>query len=60
MKTVNLARVQISPKYIVYMIIAFIVALIAWTVANFVFGKIRGVTGVATSKVTGGTAGSGW
>lgn len=61
MKSVNLTKVNFSPKWFIYFIAAVIVVLAAYGVGKWVYGKVAGFAGGATSVVTGsGATNGGW
>jgi hypothetical protein len=49
-KSINLAKVSLSPKWILWAIVGFILLIAVWKVASWAFDKISG----ATSGVVGG------
>ena len=48
-KSINLARVSLSPKYLIWLIVAIIVFIACWKVAEWVFGKVSGVAKTQTA-----------
>jgi len=54
MKTINLAKVTLSPKWFVWAVLAMIILIILWQVSNWIVGKITGLTAGVKEEVVGG------